>query len=553
MTNTTIKKVAPLAREPDGKSLRQPISKDYGLSRSDFEPLVTPLLNKHLINNNGANVTDYSNENFNDIGFFWPWSNNRTTVNSRCNSFENCNSCTKSSFACHWCSYDNMCHAKGSWYGCAIGASCSDGSNATQGCKSHSDCTTCSLSSSLCHWCAFDEQCHAVGSIYGCSQGVNCYSNERCRRMRPENISEGIFDDVGVIPIIFIIFSTIITICFSSLIYGAANALKLALDGIVDTRDRVYEPNHNEDFLPHSASTETVGEEENRNETTQEHNPMNDESIHVEQESDDNHEVSQRRALDAMNSVSSNNSPSSEENSEELTQNLLEVTHHLDPLRVPPQRRYSQAQVSMHCLLRSCRFWYFATLFITLLLSISSIIFFPRAPQFNVCSNEFAWKSIVDAITSLKLEASFEILVSVENKNKLDISVENLEGKFRYDGEDVGTFTMKRVIIQATTITDAVITCTVVPSKWDALGIISDYYKSKLTFMADLAGMVKIRGIALSIPMRVTNFLVKVNDPEMKDRHLCACPEWKDLAPTSSPVDQLRGGFSMRSEIASSF
>jgi len=45
-------------------------------------------------------------------------------------------------------------------------------------------------------------------------------------------------------------------------------------------------------------------------------------------------------------------------------------------------------------------------------------------------------------------------------------------------------------------------------------------------------GAVKVTGIYYSFPVKVTDVIVRVNDPSKSDRHLCACPEWKDLRPT---------------------
>ena len=50
---------------------------------------------------------------------------------------------------------------------------------------------SCNSSSTVhytgCHWCEFDNACHAVGDvIYGCAWGVNCYSIDNCQRMEPE-------------------------------------------------------------------------------------------------------------------------------------------------------------------------------------------------------------------------------------------------------------------------------------------------------------------------------------------------------------------------------
>lgn len=38
-------------------------------------------------------------------------------------------------------------------------------------CFSHKTCSECALYSHLCHFCEFDQQCHAIGSWYGCADG----------------------------------------------------------------------------------------------------------------------------------------------------------------------------------------------------------------------------------------------------------------------------------------------------------------------------------------------------------------------------------------------
>ncbi|GMI09366.1 hypothetical protein TrRE_jg3886 [Triparma retinervis] len=58
-------------------------------------------------------------------------------------------------------------------------------------CDVYKTCESCNSSSTVhytgCHWCEFDNACHAVGDvIYGCAWGVNCYSIDNCQRMEPE-------------------------------------------------------------------------------------------------------------------------------------------------------------------------------------------------------------------------------------------------------------------------------------------------------------------------------------------------------------------------------
>ncbi len=204
---------------------------------------------------------------------------------------------------------------------------------------------------------------------------------------------------------------------------------------------------------------------------------------------------------------------------------------------------------SIGCCYYSCLTTYILSILTTLFFVSATIYYFPKVPEFNVCSDEFAWNSIMDSITSLKMEASFEVLSSVKNTNHLDIILDGVGGSFRHNGEDIGTFSMKTTLIEADSITDVLVTCSVRPDRWEALGLISDYYRNKLEFLIDVSGNVKVKGIGYSIPISMKDMLIQVNDKDMDDRHLCHCPEWKDLYPTPSPVFGLGKSFEEQVEM----
>eukprot|EP01083_Nonionella_stella_P279254 950019_1 len=508
----------------------------------------------------------------------WPWHRDKKNkTDHSCSGHGNCTTCTAASNTCHWCNKDNQCHAKGSWYGCAVGNSCTSPSHndtVDTSCKSHLDCTSCSISSKVCHWCAFDEQCHAVGSVYGCGHGVNCYSNDRCRRTEPEQIEEATFADIGIVPISIIVLAAMGVLCCSTVLYAGANALKGAFSEMAEIRAPPSEA-----FATHGFQTLTIdtigeglegGEEDefNENNISRNSNGDNDDNDNLSEAEniesrDNNNETCESNLVardededesggdstgngsEARNGLEMSNSEDNERQElttsreNQMTEKAALVTAHPDPSRLTSRMMRTDAGTGgshWNCLLRSCKAWYFFTVVISLFLATSSIIFFPKVPDYNVCSDQFAWQSIISGLTSLKVEASFEILVSVENRNRLDIALEGVSGDFSYDGEQVGTFTVKRTLVQATSITDAVVTCTVTPTRWEALGLISDYYKGKLVLMANVSGIVRIRGIGITLPVKISDVLIPVNDQASKDRHLCACPEWKDVKPTISPL-----------------
>lgn len=374
--------------------------------------------------------------------------------------------------------------------------------------------------------------------MYGCSHGVNCYSNDRCKREKPEKIQEGIFQDEGYLPLFLIVTASIGALCCSSMLYAGTSALKGAYDDLArgNAENMTVNVPPIEAFSNHNIQEQLSPIHEETNEDP-------DAEIDGDDNGDGDNEVDNEVDNDCENrdehAHEENNNDGAEEeqpteNEEQLTQRMLPVTAHPHPSRIPTRIRNGNSH--MKCLMRSCTIWYTFTIIGVIMFAAAAVLLFPKAPEYNVCSDELAWKSIIAGLTSLKMEASFEMLISVKNENRLDVALENFGGKFKHDGDDIGTFSLDTTIVEATSITDMLVTCTVVPDKWEALGLVSDYYKGQLELLVDVSGSVKIKGIGFSIPVKIDDILVKVNDPSLDDRHLCHCPQWKDLYPTASPV-----------------
>jgi len=622
------------------------------LCKSDY-------VSNHDIENDALSPNEYQYENEHEFQY---------SSSDACNTHLNCTSCTASSMFCHWCDSDSECHAKASIHGCVIGSSCTDPSPAPppapsyhDACNTHKNCTTCTLSSSLCHWCAFDEECHAMGSLYGCSHGVNCFNNDRCKRKVPEKIINStstrpwpwngddfdVMDRVGIVPLIAIGFLSLFGVCLSTVCFVTVRAVKSTYDDWMDLH-QVDESRNNIEGLGTSitgneilfrGSSEMKNDEDNDDDKDDDNDNGEDEENGEENSSNDNMSISPNASLlrettkslsyhpdivfqrnediEQQNADSSftstpktarrNNKnkkkkgntkkqektkdvkhlPAEEQkeydheenyNLDDLTQPLLDdddnqgnyyaeeddddndehlqqqqrtnVTAHPSANRIPPSRSIPVPSIggstttnlrpssrnNMKCCYNTCYISYILTLLSITFFTVFSIYYFPQEPTFNVCSDEFAWNSIIDSLTSLKVEASFEILSSIQNKNHISVMIDNLTGTFRHDGDDVGTFTMKSTTIEADSITDVLIVCTVKPDRWDALGLISDYYRGKLKFMIDVKGDVRMKGIQYSFPIGVKDMLVDVSNQNMQDRSLCQCPDWKDLYPTASPA-----------------
>jgi len=179
----------------------------------------------------------------------------------------------------------------------------------------------------------------------------------------------------------------------------------------------------------------------------------------------------------------------------------------------------------MYC---GCQLCYLVTLLTTIFFFIVGMSYAPRHPQYNVCTNELAWKSIVEGMASLKMSASFDLLISVYNPNRFEVDLSDGHGQFHHDGEYVGSFDIPEGKVSEKAISDIVVKVTFTPDKWSALSLTSEYYQGKLKFLIGGHARVKIPGLGnYQFDAKFDDIHVNVNDPSLDDTHLCACPGWK--------------------------
>jgi len=86
--------------------------------------------------------------------------------------------------------------------------------------------------STFCHWCEFDNACHAIGSIYGCVSGVNCYSIDNCQRLEPEPASA--LDPPAGVTVLFV-FLGLVCFCGLTACVFVSNRVKLAYLALLPT------------------------------------------------------------------------------------------------------------------------------------------------------------------------------------------------------------------------------------------------------------------------------------------------------------------------------
>ncbi|KAL3782907.1 hypothetical protein HJC23_004886 [Cyclotella cryptica] len=451
---------------------------------------------------------------------------NETWGLSSCSTYTTCTSCSSWTSHCHWCSHDSTCHPKGSIYGCAVGSSCADEEHPvdSQTCSDHKTCADCSASSWGCHWCAFDEACHAVGSVHGCATGVNCYAIDRCQRLEPEKLDYygGTFSAQsfrGVGPVVWGVVGVIfgLVVCCSSLCFGGVTFLKGAVDDLVGAMPEMVEDGMvvNEDYHLLERDREEPEEEQDNLEIAllqnAPHNEDNDDEISDKGDDDENRD---NNGFDFVRTEH------------------VSVTN-LSRLSMPTMfnnetRKNGGGRVGR--MYFACQLCYIFTIVTTIVLSITALSYAHRQPEYNVCTDQLAWKSIVEGMTALKMSASFDLLISVYNPNRWEVDLFNGAGQFHHDGEYVGSFTIPPGQISPQAISDIVVKVTLTPDKWSALSLTSEYYQGTLKFMVGGHSRVKIPGLGYQFDAKFENIEVNPSDPSMDDTHLCACPGWKKPA-----------------------
>ena len=69
----------------------------------------------------------------------------------------------------------------------------------------------------------------------------------------------------------------------------------------------------------------------------------------------------------------------------------------------------------------------------------------------------------MENLIQLNVVASFDVLISVENPNKVDVNLDLGSGSFKYEGIEFGTFEVNSMSIEAESITDDIVTVSFTP------------------------------------------------------------------------------------------
>ena len=378
-------------------------------------------------------------------------------------------------------------------------------------CASHTSCRDCAESSWGCHWCAHDEACHPIGSIHGCLSGVNCYSEDRCTRKVPEAIKGCDWTDVGTMSLIVILSVAGLIILCATCCLGLACCMRgtyedYATLAVANAGDSVWVGEDNIDNADHRKRTvifhdSSAGDAGDAAEGSG--NEGQDDALQEEG-------TEYQRLLDED---ASNNGVDEESLNTRITMARSQVM---------------SKSSNTKCMFNACSICYAVTVFCVSALAVMGIVYSPRRPEVNVCADAVAWKSIVDGMTSFEMQASFQILMSVQNPNRFDVVIDMASGNFNHKGAQVGTFTVPPTKIQSIAITDILVSVTFTPDKWEALSLTAEYYKGTLSFLVDMQAAIEIPALAgYTFNFKVDGYKVLANDPSLQDRHLCYCPDRK--------------------------
>jgi U3 small nucleolar RNA-associated protein 7 len=453
-----------------------------------------------------------------------------------CSSLMTCENCTNT-LTCHWCDHTESCHARGSFYGCTWGSTChrddppKPKENST--CAAHASCSDCTLASHFCHWCEHDNACHAVASPYGCAVGVDCYSNDMCRRKTSQPLPGGfLVTDIPTLSLITILTMGLIIIGCLTCCHYMSTQVKGAYDDLA-----------NISIAATVAPLSVIGgyaeqlhqqEVEDRNviDTAQEDQELLLPSNAVSTAGGDEREPDEEPIPEEIPLGGEGVEPNSYLSLDDSHPGQIAARNQESRLLLHPSFNGSVAEIlddgrHMKKLYACCTVIYVLAMLLVVALVGVCILFYPRQPLYSVCNDAVAWKRIMTNIAELKFDASFEILLSLSNPNRLRVVLDTGKGSYSFEGNQFGTFEIPPVTADAMAINDLMLLAHVSPDRQQALQLLEAYYMGKLILEAEFEGTVRIPAFFdVSFDIHLTKIVVDVN--AFADRSLCHCPTWED-------------------------
>jgi len=365
--------------------------------------------------------------------------------------------------------------------------------------------------------------------------GVDCYSNDRCRREEPERLHQFVIFDVPKVAIILTIGVGLLLIsCLSCCHYCVFN-VKGAYDDLATISMAASRPpsviggtfagGPSQGFY---STLEAHAEEEE--ETEEVHSdtvqPVDEEAMMVVPNDPVSSSETDENAL-----------PTATERTELESDphDLLNTTGESNlntPLLPTSARSYNgvpgmEEPRHMKALYRMCSCLYYLSIMVVVCLVVGIFVFFPKPPVYNVCNDAVAWKHIMENLLAFKIDASFEILISVSNPNHIDAVVDKATGSFSFEGKPLGTYEIPSKTAEGMAITDMMLVAKVTPDRYQAIQVAEAYLRGNLILQADFNGKLRVPAlfnVTYDYHKKDIDVYVNVLGP----RDLCHCPSWDE-------------------------
>jgi len=127
-------------------------------------------------------------------------------------------------------------------------------------------------------------------------------------------------------------------------------------------------------------------------------------------------------------------------------------------------------------------------------------------------------------------QPSFDVLMSIKNPNKMDITFQLEAGSFNYLGSEFGSFELNSTLSKAQSITDYVITVKFIPSALDLrpLVMVEQMMSGALYFTVDAVVGSSFPGfLGLSFSKKIEGYVIDFGRDFSailhRNRELCAC------------------------------
>jgi len=176
---------------------------------------------------------------------------------------------------------------------------------------------------------------------------------------------------------------------------------------------------------------------------------------------------------------------------------------------------------------RKCRMIQTISTLLVLLIAFLSIYLFPVIPTFSVCNDSIGWRRIIEHIIAMRIDASFEVLISLSNKNRIAVALDQGSGTFQFDGRPLGTFVIPPVTVESMAISDLMILAKASPDRHQAIKIVQAFRKGHLILDADFNATIRLPWF-FNYTQNITVHDYQVDVTAPKDRTLCQCPTWDD-------------------------